>query len=226
VPADRPLTLQINRDGAELFPRLLDSVDLAALDGLLPDAVRPGTRLYGNSGLAQWLQDGSVGSIARKLLGSAARPVRAILFDKTPKANWALGWHQDRTIAVRQQMDVDGFAHWTTKDGARHVEPPLDLLERMITARIHLDAVTQDNGPLLIARGSHTLGRIEEVVVDEVVSRCGTHACFADAGDVWMYRTPILHASDPSHSEGRRRVLQVDFAGEDLPGGLEWLGVG
>jgi hypothetical protein len=226
VRADRRLTLQLNPDGAELYPRILDSVDLAALDGLLPDALRPGTRLYGNPGLAEWLQDGNVGSIARKLLGSEARPVRAILFDKTPEANWALGWHQDRTIAVRQQVDLDGFTHWTTKDGALHVEPPFNLLERMITARIHLDAVTEDNGPLLIAPGSHALGRIEEPAVDDVANSCGTHACLADAGDVWMYRTPILHASDPSRLEGRRRVLQVDFAGADLPGGLQWLGVG
>ena len=226
MPVDSPLTLQLDGDGAELFPRVLDSVDLADLDDLLPDALRPGTRLYGNPGLAGWLQDGRVGFIARELLGSAARPVRDILFDKTPEANWALGWHQDRTIAVRQQLDVDGFVHWTTKDGALHVEPPFDLLERMITARIHLDVVTDDNGPLLIAPGSHALGRIEEPAVDDVASRCGTHACVAGAGDVWIYRTAILHASDPSRMEGRRRVLQVDFASEDLPGGLEWLGVG
>ena len=49
--------------------------------------------------------------------------------------------------------------------------------------------------------------------------------CVAEAGDVWLYATPILHASEASHRPGHRRVLQVDYAAEELPGGLEWLGV-
>lgn len=39
-----------------------------------------------------------IGAIGAAVLGAAARPVRAILFDKTEERNWALGWHQDRTI--------------------------------------------------------------------------------------------------------------------------------
>jgi hypothetical protein len=31
--------------------------------------------------------------------------------------------------------------------------------------------------------------------------------------------------SAPSILPGRRRVLQVDYAAEDLPGQLEWLGI-
>jgi ectoine hydroxylase-related dioxygenase (phytanoyl-CoA dioxygenase family) len=119
-----------------------------------------------------------------------------------------------------------GFENWTVKAGAPHVEPPFDLIERMVTARIHIDPVPAGNAPLLIAPGSHASGRIAEGEIDTVVQRCGTHACLADAGDVWLYRTAILHRSDRSVGEGRRRVLQVDFAAEELPGGLEWLGVG
>jgi signal transduction histidine kinase len=46
--------------------------------------------------------------------------------------------------------------------------------------------------------------------------------CLADAGDVWVYRTPILHASDRAANGRRRRVLQVDYSGDDLPDGLSW----
>ena len=45
------------------------------------------------------------------------------------------------------------------------------------------------------------------------------------AGDVWLYATPILHASDAATTPLRRRVLQIDYAGHELPGGLEWLRV-
>jgi len=39
--------------------------------------------------------------IATKVLRRKAKPVKAILFDKTPDANWYVTWHQDTTIAVK-----------------------------------------------------------------------------------------------------------------------------
>jgi hypothetical protein len=47
----------------------------------------------------------------------------------------------------------------------------------------------------------------------------------AEAGDVWAYSTPILHASERATEPTHRRVLQVDYAVGELPGGLAWLGV-
>jgi ectoine hydroxylase-related dioxygenase (phytanoyl-CoA dioxygenase family) len=159
------------------------------------------------------------------VLGNAARPVRAILFNKSPDANWSLAWHQDRTICVRERREVAGFGPWTVKSGMIHVAPPFDLLSRMVTLRAHLDDVPATNAPLLIAPGSHKYGRVAVHDVEGVVERCGTVSCLADAGDIWLYATPILHASDAASKPSSRRVLQVDFAAEDLPFGLEWLGI-
>jgi len=58
-----------------------------------------------------------------------------------------------------------------------------------------------------------------------MAARCGTVACLAEKGDVWLYATPIVHASAAAAGSGRRRVLQVDFSASALPGGLDWLGV-
>lgn len=154
------------------------------------------------------------------------RAVRAVVFDKSPAVNWALGWHQDRTIAVRRRIEMPGFGPWTVKQGQHHVEPPFALIENMVTLRVHLDDVPQDNTPLLIAPGSHRLGRLSEATIDATVSRCGSFACQAERGDIWGYATPILHASAAARRPARRRVLQIDFSGDDLPGALEWLGVG
>jgi ectoine hydroxylase-related dioxygenase (phytanoyl-CoA dioxygenase family) len=152
-------------------------------------------------------------------------PVRAILFDKSAEQNWSLGWHQDRTIAVKQRIDTDGFGPWSIKTGMVHVEPPFDLLAGMVTVRVHLDAVPETDAPLLIAPGSHTRGRIPTVEIPEVVRQCGIIPCLAAAGDIWLYATPILHASDAAATPLHRRVLQVDYAVGQLPGGLEWLGM-
>jgi ectoine hydroxylase-related dioxygenase (phytanoyl-CoA dioxygenase family) len=195
-----------------------------ALDGL--GFAKAGIRIQGVSGLTSFLSaEGRVGSIAASFLGQKAQPVRAVLFDKTQATNWALGWHQDRTVCVRRRIEADGFGPWSIKDGLKHVEPPFLLLEAMVTLRVHIDAAPETNAPLLIAGGSHKLGKIRQGDIEEVIHRSDIFACLAESGDVWAYSTPILHASKRAENPQRRRVLQIDYAAADLPGGLEWAGV-
>lgn len=202
---------------------MLDAL-AAALHGV--ERNRPGVRLQGNAALRPLLSPTSpIGRIAAAALGSHAKPVRAVLFDKVPGTNWSLGWHQDRTVAVQARRDLPGWGPWSIKAGIQHVEPPFALIEQMVTLRIHLDPVPADNAPLLIAPGSHRLGRLTESEIDHAVARCGTAACLAGRGDVWAYATPIVHASAASSGHSHRRVLQVDYAGETLPAPLEWLGI-
>ncbi len=214
-------------DGAER----MDSV-ASPLMGVIMDLVaplpedRPGLRLQGVAGLSELLGPaGVIGQSVAAAAGGEMSPVRAILFDKNAATNWALGWHQDRTICVRTRHDVADFGPWTVKAGLLHVAPPFELLARMVTIRIPLDDVPHDNAPLLIAPGSHRFGLVREDRIEAVVAKCGVHACTALAGDVWVYATPILHASDAAAVPRRRRVLQVDYAGFGLPGGLEWSGI-
>jgi len=220
--------LTLARDGARRVRCAVDPATLhavaAALPALAPD--RAGARLHGVAALRPILaSSGPVGAVAASVLGAGCRPVRAILFDKTEAMNWALGWHQDRTIAVLTRIEVEGFGPWTVKNGIPHVAPPFALLAGMVTLRLHLDRVTAANAPLLIAPGSHRLGRIAGPAVAEAVRSCGRVACLAEAGDVWLYATPILHASEAATEPAHRRVLQVDFAVGELPSGLDWYGV-
>ena len=224
--ADLEKPLSLERDGAEYLP----GAAMAALEELetalaqLP-ADRPGSRLHGVPGLDVLLAaEGVIGRIAAHRLGPQAQPVRAILFDKSEHTNWALGWHQDRTIAVTARRDIAGFGPWTVKHGMQHVTPPFALLAGMLTLRVHLDPVPADNAPLLIAPGSHR-ALVAESDMEQAVASHGIHACLADVGDVWVYATPILHASDAATRPARRRVLQIDYAATAQPGGLDWLGI-
>lgn len=220
-------TIDFAADGARLFKGALKPcmTELkAALADLPPDEA--GVRIHGIDVLRTFLVGtGCIGAVAASVLGEGAKPVRAILFNKSPETNWSLAWHQDRTICVKEKHEVPGFGPWTVKGGMPHVAPPFELLAKMVTLRAHLDDVPESNAPLLIAPGSHILGRIPVSDVDEIVRRCGTRACIAEAGDVWLYATPILHASEAAPAPTSRRVLQVDFSAEALPQGLEWLGV-
>jgi hypothetical protein len=53
--------------------------------------------------------------LVEPVLGTHFFPVRGILFDKIPDANWKVPWHQDVTIAVRERVEVDGFGPWSMK---------------------------------------------------------------------------------------------------------------
>ena len=221
-----PLTLA--NHGAQHVASALDAAALATLEDALADLPRdqPGLRLPALPSLADMLSStGAIGCHAAAHWGAASRPVRAILFDKSAATNWALGWHQDRTIAVRARVDTPDFGPWTIKSGIPHVAPPQPLLDRMLTLRVHIDPVDADNAPLLIAPGSHRHGRVAEAAIAALVARSGTHACLAERGDIWLYATPILHASDAATIPRHRRVLQLDYSADALPGGLEWLGV-
>lgn len=178
------------------------------------------------AGLADLLaQSGVIGRIAVFRLGEGAKPVRAVLFDKTAARNWGLGWHQDRTIVVDERIETEGFGPWTVKAGLVQVEPPFALLERMVTLRIHLDPVDATNAPLRIVPGSHRRGRLPEAAIEGLAEQLGEYACLAKRGDVWLYATPIVHGSQAADPPRRRRVLQVDYSGDVLPAPLRWRGL-
>lgn len=212
--------------GACLYPAMVSPDDIASLrdqaDALLEG--RPGRRLQPND----WTRMPAamrltMAGIAEALIGPEARPVRVLLFDKTRETNWSVAWHQDRVIAVQARADVTGFGPWSTKDGVPHVEPPVAVLERMVTLRLHLDDCGADNAPLKIAQRSHRLGLVPAGrAVTEAEARPVT-ICEARSGDIWASSTLVLHASERSNAGGHRRVLHVDFAAADLPPPLRWL---
>ena len=215
----------LGESGAAHHRAVLDANQVEIVRRLFLDRSRPGLRLKASDlePIADLIApSGPVGSIAVCHIGAAARPVRALLLDKNDQANWRLGWHQDRTIAVHERVDVAGFGPWSTKAGQLHVQPPHAVTEAMITLRVHVDNVDEDNAPLQVLPGSHLLGRLTIAQVQRLASEVEPLTCLADAGDVWAYSTPIVHASDEQRSPGSRRVLQLDYAATALPGSLEW----
>ena len=207
-------------EGALRLPGLFAAGQMDALYELPTDG--PGVRLR-DPRLHDLIAPAT--TAASTLLAAPARPVRAVLFDKTPEANWLVAWHQDRTISVQVRVETPGFGPWSRKDGALHVAPPVRVLEGMATLRIHLDPVGPGNAPLRVALGSHRIGLVPAAEAAARAAAFPQAECLAEPGDVWAYATPILHASDRSRTPARRRVLQVDYATADLPGGLAWAGV-
>jgi hypothetical protein len=154
------------------------------------------------------------------LLGVQFGLVRILFFDKPPDRTWALPWHKDLTIAVQNNhLPSHLFSKPTLKAGVPHVEAPVEVLEQMLTVRIHLDDVTDENGPLKVIPGSHRTGK--ELRLGDVAPQ----AVLCQRGDVLLMRPLLAHAS--GHSEPathrHRRVLHLEFAGtSELPDGYSW----
>ncbi len=165
-----------------------------------------------------WRQEPLCGALAR-ILGSEFGLVRILFFDKPPTRSWTLPWHRDMTIAVRDNtLPSDSFRRPTRKAGLPHVEAPRAVLEQMLTARIHLDNVTDENGPLRVQPGSH---RADAPALASVVEQ----AIFATCGDVLLMRPLLVHASGHSLAGTirHRRILHLEFAASPLlPDGLAW----
>ncbi|MEQ1821423.1 MAG: phytanoyl-CoA dioxygenase family protein [Fimbriimonadaceae bacterium] len=163
--------------------------------------------------------DPRVKSLVEQTIGADSIPIRAILFDKSPNANWNLGWHQDRKIAVRQRIEAEGFDFWSEKEGVVHCQPPSWVLEAGVAMRIHLDSCEMNNGPLRAIPGSH-LGGLRQAPTEAEIANQVT--CTAEAGDILLMKPLVFHASSKADTPCHRRVIHIEFCAAKLPKGLEW----
>lgn len=215
----------LNQDGVFIRTGVVSDDVIADLRRqFTPSSGHPGKRGFALTGAALALigSSGPMGALAADAAGHAVRPVRVLFFDKTPDANWAVPWHQDRCIAVKARAELDGYGPWSVKNGVDHVEPPVAVLDGMVTLRLFVDDCGSDNGPLLVARGSHRHGRLPGRDIAEVVGCSEIFVGTGQAGDVLVMRTLAIHSSKRAALPAHRRVLHVDYAAAELPPPLEW----
>ncbi len=161
-------------------------------------------------------------SQATEYLSGAASLVRAILFNKTSENNWLVTWHQDRTIAVSERFERDQWGPWSIKDGIHHVQPPVDVLNQMVTFRIHLDDSSQENGCLRILPKSQELGILDHNSIQHYVNNHNPVICEAPVGSALVMRPHILHSSSKASNPSQRRVLHLEYSSFKLPSGVAW----
>jgi hypothetical protein len=216
----------------------LDQAGVALLEGVLGGAVvarlradlhdsmhdRAGARSFDVRNCVGELigVHGAMGVLAVELAGRSAQAVRVLLFDKTPRSNWAVPWHQDRTIAVKERKDIEGYGPWSRKGGVVHVEPPTSILQAVLVLRLFVDDCGPDDGPLEVAVGSHRHGRVPVGDVAGIAGKSGIFTATGKAGDVLAMRSLAIHRSRRAASPRGRATLHVDYAAVDLPASLEW----
>lgn len=221
------------RDGFAVIPNVLSLEDVveirAAIDRIpVGEAVRKRKNIYGVRNLletspeiCQLATRPEIWRHVTPVLGEAAFACRAIFFNKTPDANWVLGYHQDSVISVAEKIDTPGFLAWGKKAGIWQVQPPPEILAGMLALRIHLDDCGSNSGALRVLPSSHCHGWVEDQLADwkrqvrEVV-------CTVPVGGVIAMCPLILHASSKAAIPSNRRVIHIEYANTELPNGLRW----
>ena len=172
--------------------------------------------------VAELSLNSKVAELVEAVLGTGAFLVRSTLFDKTDGANWGVFWHQDLSIAVKERHEVEGFHAWTRKAGVQCVQPPVQIMSRILAVRLHLDDCFAANGALKVLPGSHRSDALTSNRIEEISSSVNEVVCEVPAGGAVLMSPLLLHASSPMINPGHRRVIHLEFTAQELPQPLEW----
>jgi ectoine hydroxylase-related dioxygenase (phytanoyl-CoA dioxygenase family) len=154
------------------------------------------------------------------LFGQDFFVVKSIYFDKPENSNWFVAYHQDLTISVDKKIEIDGFGPWTKKQDQFAVQPPSKILEDNFTIRIHLDDTAEANGALKVIPASHVTGICRPETIDKKLA--DERTCNVKKGGIMIMKPLLLHSSNRTTNQNKRRVIHVEFSRSTLPANLNW----
>ena len=159
-------------------------------------------------------------NLITSILGNDYFIVKSIYFDKPENSNWYVAYHQDLTISVDKKVDLDDFVNWTKKQNQFAVQPPLPILENIVTLRIHLDETNSENGALKVIENSHSKGIYRPENINwksekEII-------CNVTKGGIMLMKPLLLHSSGRTTNSKKRRVIHIELSNIDLPKELKW----
>ncbi len=148
--------------------------------------------------------------------------VKSIYFNKPVGANWGVYWHQDRTINLNHRQEAEGFVNWTTKEEIHSVQPPVSILGSTLTVRIHLDDTNDQNGALRVLPSSHNAGYFKDSEIQGLLESLIPFTCNVPCGGIMLMKPLLVHSSQKSLQQTKRRVLHLEFVSAALYRALAW----
>jgi ectoine hydroxylase-related dioxygenase (phytanoyl-CoA dioxygenase family) len=224
---------RILNDGYTIIDNVFDESEIATMAGVIDQADHSNPTFRKTADLfaiRQFLKElpaikqdiftPKFNHIITGLFGDGYFAVKSIYFDKPEKSNWFVAYHQDLTISVNQKFDIPGFGPWTVKHQQFSVQPPINILQNNFTVRIHLDDTDETNGALKVIPSSYNKGICRPETINwefekEVIVN-------VNRGGIMIMRPLLLHASNRSTGNKRRRVVHIEFSKARLPEPLKW----
>lgn len=212
-----------------LHENILSGEDIAALLELIeanPTNDGFGVRYFlrDNPTIHHWLlQHQAFGSLLRQYFTNPCI-IKSIYFDKPPKANWPVNWHQDITLNLTNEVAELGFQNWRHLPDRVVVQPPIEVLQSILTFRIHLDETDERNGALSVIEGSEHEGivRLNQDYLRQHSERISTIS--VPKGGVMLMSPLTIHSSRRVQAEQRRRrVIHLEVMEAKLASQLPFL---
>ena len=144
--------------------------------------------------------DSAIADMAADLIGPDVRFHHAKVNSKLPHSTTVVKWHQDFPFDPHSNDDT-------------------------LTALLFLDDVTMENGPLMVATGSHLgplhslwhdgvfTGAVAPEVADDFAKIA--HPCTGPAGSACLMHSRVAHASSANTSDAARTLYIVTYAAAD-----------
>jgi ectoine hydroxylase-related dioxygenase (phytanoyl-CoA dioxygenase family) len=159
-------------------------------------------------------------NVIEELFGKDYFVIKSIYFDKPETSNWFVAYHQDLTISVDKKLKHDDFGPWTVKQDQFAVRPPLPILEDIFTIRIHLDDTDQNNGALKVIPKSHLKNIYRPENIDWTINK--ETICNINKGGIMIMKPLLMHGSNKTTNNKKRRIIHIEFSNKPLPEGLNW----
>lgn len=191
--------MSLNASSWSITPAVLRPEDRATLAELLSRLTMPTRRLLDIAEFREFTES------LRKRIPELSEliPVQGTYLLKSSQYNWFVSRHQDLQIPVaRHHSGI--WSHPTFKEHIPFVQPPVEILESCLTARIQIDPVGE---------GDLRLHESDETEISPVVP----------PGAILLFRPTLFHSSRKLvGSEGLRRVVQVLYGPSQLPEPYDW----
>ena len=174
----------VRDEGYGLIPDVFAPSEIRSLLTALRREALPRTRAgvrhaMRSPAVARTANDPRMLDIARKILGPAAIPFRATLFEKLPASNWLVAWHQDTALPLQERREASGWGPWSIKDGVNYAHAPAKALEKVVALRLHLDDSILNNGPLRVLPATHTKGVLTDEEIFSIAAQTSSVDCLS-----------------------------------------------
>lgn len=159
-------------------------------------------------------------NLIHEFIGNDYFIVKSIHFDKPETSNWYVAYHQDLTISVDKKVELENFNFWTKKQNQFAVQPPIEILENIVTIRIHLDETNEQNGALKVIPKSNSKKIYRPETIDWSTEK--EVSCNVEKGGVMLMKPLLLHASGRTTNNQKRRVIHIELSNFNLPNEINW----
>lgn len=206
-----------HRDGYVIVSGLFDPEEIEPLQKACqedPSLNGSQTTVTDSSGLTYkvsvWTELGDA------LLGVMPRMARIVDSVEVLLGEECYHWHSK----IVRKSPGDGLVPWHQGFGAWYEDGC--LYPHIVSCSIAIDKNDRENGCLQVIRGSHLMGRIDNVSIgdscgtdpirlNKIMERLEVVYCEMEPGDVLFFHANTLHGSDPNRSSRHRTLMHCSY---------------